>query len=51
MVNLETSQYEDPLWRLFNQARYAWWLLRSVIKLEAPVPVQGKQGIWRCDVE
>ena len=34
----------------YSPGRYAWWL-QSVIKLEAPVPAQGKQGIWKCDVE
>ena len=41
--------YED-IYGDYSIGRYVW-LLRSVIKMDVPVPAQGKQGIWRCDVE
>ena len=33
----------------YSPGRYAWWL-QSVTKLDEPVPAQGRQRLWKCDV-
>ena len=41
---LDTDPFGD-----YSPGRYAWWL-QSVTKLDEPVPAQGKQGLWKCDM-
>ena len=41
---IDTDPFGD-----YSPGRYAW-RLQSIVKMEAPVPAQGRQGFWKCDV-